>query len=152
MLKQKIEEDLKSAMRENDTVKRSSLRMLISAIRNKEIEVGKKESGLSDDEVLSVILSEAKRRRDSMSEFEKGGRTDLVEEESNELKILQTYLPAEISDEEVRLIIQKGIISSGASSSKDFGAVMRVIMPELKGKASGDRISALLKQTLEKES
>lgn len=151
MLKQQVEADLKEAMRSGDDTKRSVLRMLLSAVRNKEIDVQKKDMGLSDEEVLDVIRSEVKKRKDSIEGYEKGGRTELAEKEQAEMILLQSYLPPELSEEEVIRIIKDGIRESGALSMHDFAKVMKVIMPILKGKASGDRISALLKKELSRD-
>ncbi len=148
MLKQLIEKDLKDSMLSRDELKRSVLRMLISSIRNKEIELQKKDSGLLDEEVQAVITSEVKRRKDSIAEFEKGGRKDLVDSENDELQILASYLPPELSDDEIKEIVVAGIKESNATSQKDFGNAMRAIMPLVKGKASGERVSAILKDQL----
>src|SRR3989344_4883142 len=149
-LKQKIAEDQKSAMKAGNATRVSTLRMLGAAMSNKEIELRKKDVGLSDEEVLEVISSEAKKRKDSIVEYQKAERAELAQKESEELKILQEYLPPEISDEDLLRIVQGGIRETGATSEKEFGKVMRAIMPLLKGKASGDRISKVLKEELVK--
>lgn len=146
-LKDKIAEDQKNALKKGDPLRLSTLRMLSAAVANKEIELRKKDVGLSDQEVLGVISSEAKRRKDAVYEYKKGGREDLAQKEEAELKILQSYLPPEISDEDLRRIIKDGIREAG---DKNFGKIMKVIMPILKGKASGDRISEALKEELSK--
>lgn len=147
-LSQKIDLDLKSAMKAGESLKVSTLRMAQNAIHNKAIQLLKKETGLSDEEMIEVLKSEAKKRRDAAEEFEKAGRKDLAEKEISEQKIIQNYLPEEISDRELERILNEGIRESGASGEKDFGKVMKVSMPILKGKASGDRISAVLKKLL----
>lgn len=147
-LKQKIFDDLKSALKSSDAVRLSTLRMLSAAIANKEIELRKKDIGLSDGEVLDAISSEARRRKDSITEYEKAGRTELAQKEREELAILQSYLPPEIAEDELARIVKDGIREAGATSEKDFGKVMRIVMPILKGKASGDRISLVLKKEL----
>jgi|SRR3989338_64067 len=151
-LKSKITEDQKRALKSGDALRLSVLRMLAAAVANKEIELRKKDVGLSDPEVLEAVLSEAKRRKDAAAEYKKGGREDLAKKEEAELKILQEYLPPEISDEDLVRIIESGIreagIQPGADSEKDFGKVMKTIMPTLKNKASGDRISKMLKAKL----
>ena len=151
-LKEKINEDIKSALKSGDSLRLSVLRMLNAAISNKEIELRKKDLGLSDAEVLEAILSEAKKRRDATSEFKNGGRADLAEKELSELKILSEYLPPEISDEELSRVIESGIREAGAANAGDFGKVMKIIMPSLKGKASGDRIAKTLQAALVKSS
>src|SRR3989344_1059675 len=103
-LKQKLSEDLKSALKQKNEVRVSSLRMVLAAVANKEIEIRKKDIGLSDEEVLEALSSEVKKRKDSVVEFKKGGREDLVAREVAELAVLKGYLPAEMPDEEVRRI------------------------------------------------
>ena len=147
-LKQKLSNDLKTALKSGDSTRLSTLRMLSAAIANKEIELRKKDIGLSDEEVLEAISSEARRRKDSIAEYEKAGRLELAKKEHDEFIILQLYLPPEIAEDELARIVKEGIRESGAASEKDFGKVMKVIMPVLKGKASGDRISAVLKKEL----
>jgi hypothetical protein len=147
-LNTKIKEDLKEAMRAAQTTRISTLRMLLSAIHNKEIELGKKETGLTDEEVMDVIRSETKKRRDAIEGFEKGNRAELAAQEKEELKILEAYLPPEISDEELLAVAKKGIADAGASGLADFGKVMKIIAPLLKGKASGNRIAAAVKKEL----
>jgi len=173
-LKQKIEQELKEAMRNKEELRLSVLRMLSSAMHNKEIEKRtklsknpdakdlaaqegeprlwrEKESGLNDEETLGVIRSEAKKRRDSIVEFEKGGRADLVEKESAELKILETYLPQELSDDDLRKIIDEVVIKEGVADVKEFGRIMGKAMGKVKSQASGDRVSKFLRERLENE-
>ncbi|MBI2023923.1 GatB/YqeY domain-containing protein [Candidatus Giovannonibacteria bacterium] len=147
-LSQKIEDDLKSALKAGESLKVSTLRMSQNAIHNKAIQLLKKETGLSDEETAEVLKGEAKKRKDAAQEFHKAGRDDLADKENDELKIIQAYLPAEISDAELERILKEGIRETGASGEKDFGKVMKSSMPILKGKASGDRISTLLKKLL----
>lgn len=149
-LKNKISEDQKNALKNGDALRLSVLRMLSAAIANKEIELRKKDLGLSDQEILDVISAEAKRRKDAIAEYGNGGRKDLALKEQNELEILQKYLPPEISDEDLARIVKNGIREAGAVGEKDFGNVMKLIMPTLRGKASGDRISRVLRDELKK--
>lgn len=147
-LKQKINDDIKRAMKAGDELRLSTLRLLNSAISNKEIELRKKDIGLSDAEISEVMSSEAKKRKDAAEGFKSGGREDLSKKENLELKILQEYLPPEISDGDLLRIIKDGIRETAASNESDFGKVMKVIMPLLKGKAGGDRIANMLKKEL----
>ncbi|KKT39800.1 hypothetical protein A2W54_04020 [Candidatus Giovannonibacteria bacterium RIFCSPHIGHO2_02_43_13] len=149
-LKKQLSDDLKSALKKGEALRVSTLRMVSSSIANKEIELRKRDIGLSNQEVLDVISSEAKKRKDAAEGFKKGGRAELAEKEMEELSILKTYLPPEISDEDLLRIIKDGIREAGTTDVKDFAKVMKVIMPTLKGKASGDRISRALKSELEK--
>lgn len=149
-LKSKIAEDQKNALKSGAAARLSTLRMLAAAITTKEIELRKKDLGLSDEEVLGVVSGEAKKRKDAILEYQKGGRSDLAQKEEAELKILQEYLPPELPDEELLRIVLGGIRETGAQSEADFGKVMKAIMPTLKNKASGDRISATLRKELKK--
>ena len=147
-LQKRIEEDLRAALKASEQLKLSVLRMAQSAIHNKEIQLLKKETGLSDEEVVEVLKSEVKKRKDASGEFEKAGRPDLAAKEKSEAEMLAVYLPAEISDEDLERILKDGIREAGASGQKDFGQVMKTVMPILKGKASGERISVILKKLL----
>ncbi|MBI2610182.1 GatB/YqeY domain-containing protein [Candidatus Giovannonibacteria bacterium] len=147
-LKQKLNEDLKTSMKAGAALKISVLRMAMTAVHNREIQLLKKTEGLSDEEIIEVLRTEVKKRNDSASEFQKGGRMDLAEKENAEAVILAEYLPAEISDEDLMRILKDGIREEGATGEKDFGKVMKAVMPVLKGKASGGRISSALKKLL----
>lgn len=156
-LKHKIASDLKTALKKGEELRLSTLRLLVAAVSNKEIELRKKDVGLSDQEILDTIASEAKKRKDAAVEYQKGGREDLAKKETEELKILREYLPPEISDDDLLRIVRDGVREAslptgkaGAVSEKDFGKVMKIIMPTLKGRASGERISRALKDELQK--
>lgn len=149
-LKQQIAEDQKLALKKGMGDELSTLRMLTSAISNKEIDLRKKDIGLSDSEVLDVLNSEAKKRKDAIEEYKKADRSDLADKEEREFNILKKYLPPEISDEDLIRIIRDGIREVGAATLADFPKVMKAIMPTLKGKASGDRISEAVKKELVK--
>lgn len=149
-LKQKIVEDQKSALKNGQKEELSALRMLSAAISNKEIDLRKKDIGLSDEEVIGVISSEVKKRKDAVEEYKKAGREESAKKEEFELEVLKKYLPPEISDEDLKRIVQDGIREVGATSTADFSKVMKTIMPTLKGKASGDRISNAVKAELSK--
>jgi hypothetical protein len=147
-LKDKIKEDLKEAMKKGGATKTSAIRMLLAAIHNKEIELIKKDAGLTDEEIMDVIRSESKKRKDAIEGFEKGARAELAQQERDELKILESYLPPEISDEELFTEVKKAVSESGATGPADFGKVMKILSPILKGKASGSRIAAAVKNFL----
>ena len=135
-LKQKVEDDTKRALKNQESILLSTLRMLISAIRNKQIEKRSKlaKGGttedlerfaeLTDEEVIEVIRSEVKKRREAIIEYEKGGRKDLADKENMELLILQKYMPKELSDEEIEKIVEEILAGLGQVGSKDFGRVM----------------------------
>ena len=147
-LKNKIQEDLKDSMKKGETLAVSVLRMLLAAVHNKEIELGKKDKGLSDDETMDIIKSEAKKRKDAIAVFARANRSELAEQEKKELNILESYLPAEISDEELSSEVKKAITESQAQSPADFGKAMKILAPLLKGKASGNRIADAVKNAL----
>lgn len=147
-LKEKIRIDMRESLRARDTLRLSVLRMLNAAILNKEIGLQKKDVGLSDPEVLGVLRAESKKRKDSITEFQKGGRVDLVEKESKELEILSGYLPPELPDDEVLRIVTAAVRETGATGPADFGKVMKQAMIILKGRASGDRVSKVLSDKL----
>ncbi|MDO8555389.1 MAG: GatB/YqeY domain-containing protein [bacterium] len=145
MLKDKIKEDLKNALKQRNTVDSGTFKMLWAAIINKEIELNKKTEGLSDEEILSVIRSEAKKRQDSIDAYLKGGRPELADNERKEQELLKTYLPADLSSAEIEKIIQEAVVES---EKKDFGAIMKIVMAKIKGRADGQRVSAKVKETL----
>lgn len=148
MLQQKLHEDLKQAMKQKDALCVSTLRMLISAIRNKEISLIKKDTGLSEDETLQVIRTEVKQRKEAAAEFEKGGRPELAKKELSEATLLEAYLPVELSDDELRLKAEAAVRESGVHSEKDFGKVMKLVMPSVQGRASGQRVMHAVKDVL----
>lgn len=154
MLKEKIESELKGALKKGDQLRLSVFRMLSSAVHNKEIEKrtrsGKSEPAeLTEEEVMAVIRSEAKRREDAIEGYKKGNRPERAEEEKRELEILESFLPQEMSDAEVLALIAEGKVAVGASGPKDFGKLMAWVMGRMKGQASGERVSRLVKKELD---
>ncbi len=148
MLKQKIQDELKQAMLSRNELKTSVLRMLKSAITYYEIQKGGAGYEATDEDVLSVIQKEGKQRRDSIEEFKKANRQELVDKETEELEILQTYLPAQMSEDEVKRIIKQVIEQTGAKSIADMGKVMGTLMPKVKGKADGNLVSKIVRESL----
>ena len=159
-LKITIEDAARSALKNQEPVLLSTLRMLLAAMRNREIEKRSKlaKAGttenleklaeLTDEEAVEVIRSEVKKRREAIVEYEKGGRKDLADKESGELVILQKYMPQEILDTEIEKVVQEVVSSLGQIGPKDFGRVMGEVMKKLKGQASGDRVSKILKNKI----
>jgi uncharacterized protein len=145
MLRDTISNDMRDAMKAREPVRVGALRMLMAAVKNTEVE---KLHELSDDEVLEVIAREAKRRRESIDAFEKGGRTDLVDKESGELAVLEAYLPAKLTDEELASLVDQAIAETGASTPKQMGEVMKALMPKLRGRADGAQVSSMVKARL----
>lgn len=143
---EQLDSDLKEAAKTRDQIRLTVLRLLKSALKNYEIELG---HDASPQEIMTILQKEAKKRRDSIEQYEKAGRSDLVEEESKELEIIQTYLPKEISDEQLDSLVREAIAQTGASGLSDMGKVIPVVIKSSKGSASNDRISAKVKQVLE---
>ena len=153
MLKDKIQSDVKEAMKAGDSNKRLVLGMLQSAIKNKELQKrakSGKEEELNDEEVVDVISYEVKKRKESIESYKNAGREDLAEKEKGELDILMTYLPEQMSEEEIRTEAQKVINETGAKDVKEMGKVLRVLMPKLKGCADGQTVSRIVKEELAK--
>ena len=144
-LKNQIQDDLKSSMKSGDEIRRGVLRMLGAEIKNSEIV---KKDALDDEEVLKVIFKSAKKRRDSIEQYKKGGRNDLAEREEKELEILEKYLPEQINEEEIKKVIREAIKETGAAGVSEFGKVMGIAMGKLKGKADGNLVGRIVKEEL----
>ncbi len=145
-LTQKLDNDLKAALKSQNKVKLSTLRMLKSAIHNKEIL--NKGTQLEEAEVIKIISKQMQQRKDSVEQFKKGNRADLVEQELQELKILQEYLPEQLSEEDVVAAVKKVVADLGAKNKSEFGNVMKAVMTELKGKADGKIVSRVVSEQL----
>lgn len=163
MLKDKLKEDMKNALKSGDSARRTLIGMVMASIKNKELEKRGKliktitdpvkleaESQLTEQETMDVLASEVKRRRDSVTEFEKGGRPELAESERAEAETLMAYLPEQLSDDALRALVQKAIASTGATTVKDMGKVMAMVKTESKGAADGQRVSTIVKEELSK--
>ena len=136
---------MRAAMKAREATRVSTLRMLMAAMKNTQVEKGHE---LDDDEVVEVIAREAKRRRESMDAFAQGGRQELVEKEGAELAVLEAYLPEKLSDDELAKLVDEAIAESGASSPKEMGQVMKALMPKVKGRADGAAVSAAVRARL----
>src|SRR5215813_3071706 len=147
-LKERIDAELKNAMRSKNELTTSVLRMLKSAIKYKEVEPGGKP--LDDPGVLQVIATLIKQRRDSVEQFRAGGRPELADKEEKEIGLLQAYLPAQLSMEQLAAEVRAAIVAVGATGPKDMGAVMKALMPKVQGKAEGKAISDEVKAQLSK--
>jgi uncharacterized protein YqeY len=149
LLKDMLTEDMKQAMKDKEAgkLRLSVIRMVRSAIRNLEIDQKKE---LNEEEVLDVLAKEVKMRRDSLEEFKKGNRPDLVENLEKEIKILMAYLPEQLSEDEVRKLVIQAIQDSNASSVKDMGKVMALLMPRTKGRADGKMVNTFVREMLNK--
>lgn len=162
-LKEKINQDLIVALKSGEKDRALTLRTLNAAIKNAEIAKRSKiakagenfekliaASALNDEEIIDVIASQIKQRRDSIVEFEKGNRADLAANEEKEIEILSRYMPVQMNEEEIRKTVQAAIERVGAASVKDMGKVMAVLMKEVKGKADGTLVSRIVKEMLSK--
>jgi len=145
---EKIQADLNQALKDRDEIKVSTLRLLIGAVRNYAIAKESTSYTPSDEEIISVIQSQAKQRRDSIEQFKAGGRTELVEKETKELAILQSYLPEQLSGDEVKVLVEQKLKELGTTSVADMGKVMGVLSSELKGKADMGLVSAIVRKKL----
>ena len=142
-----ISDDLKESMKAKDSFRLSVLRMLISAVQNKKIEL-KSQEELNDEDILAVIKSEVKKRKDSFVSYVNANRDDLAKIEKDEIEILEKYLPDQISDKELEKIIKKVISVIQCPSMKNFGQIMGTSMKEVNGQADGDRVSVMVKKIL----
>ena len=143
--KTKIEQDMVAAAKAKDRISLSALRMIKTAVHNREIDLKRE---LSEAEFFQVLSSMVKQRKDSIEQFAKGGRADLVEKEESELKVIHSFMPAQMSEEDVNREIRQAIAETGAVSVKDMGKVMKVLMPKLTGKADGKAVGEKVKAAL----
>lgn len=155
MLKEKIQNEATEALKSKEQFRLGVLRMFLAAVGSKEKEKKFKEkvegdAVLSDDEIISVITSEIKKRRDAVELYQKGNRPELAEKETNEIEVLKKYLPEQLSEEEIRKLVQESIASTGAKEPKDMGKVMADLNPKVKGKADGGTVSKIVKEFLNK--
>ena len=145
-LKDQLGEDLKSAMKEKDTIKKNVVQLIRAGV--KQIEVDKRIT-LDDEGITEVIAKQLKQRRDSLPEYEKSGREDLIAQLKREMEILMGYLPKQLSREELEEIVKEAVLATGAKTIKDIGKVMSYVMPKTKGVADGKEINAIVREMLE---
>jgi hypothetical protein len=144
-LKEQITEDMKAAMRAKDSAKLGTIRLLTAAIKQKEVD---ERVDVTDAHVLAIIEKMIKQRKDSISQFEAGGRQDLADAEKAELSILSVYMPAGLSEAEIRAEVQAAVAASGAAGPQDMGKVMAIVKPRLAGRADMTAVSVLVKAAL----
>jgi len=144
-LREQIDADIKAAMKSGAREKVSALRMLSAALKNKQID---KRAPLLDSEVLDTVRSLIKQRKDSIEQFAKGGRQDLVDKETAEVVVLEVYLPQQLGREEVEKLVREAIAQTGAQGAKDMGKVMKALVPLLAGRADNKLVSELVKSSL----
>lgn len=144
-LKERLQEDLKTAMKNKDSLRLSVIRLAKAAVMNLEIARGHQ---LDDTEVIEVLAKEAKQRNDAIAEYEKANRADIVDTLKKEITILREYLPAQLSESELRSIIQETITEIGATGKKEIGKVMSALMPKVKGRADGKLVNQIVNSLL----
>lgn len=144
-LREKLQADLKTAMKSGNEQQKVAVRMLLSAIRNAEIE---QQTELSDEEIQAIVVRQVKQRRDAIEQFKTGDREDLVEKEQAELDILEKYLPPQMTREEIKELARKTIAEVEATTVKQLGLVMKNLMPQVKGKADGNVVSQVVRELL----
>ncbi|MGF9909937.1 GatB/YqeY domain-containing protein [Brevibacillus fortis] len=142
---ERLDQDMKQAMKDRAALKLSVIRMVKAALKNEEINKGRL---LSEDEVLTILTRELKQRRESLHEFEKAGRVELASKTREEIDVLSAYLPAQLSEDEIRDIVREGIAATNASSKKEMGKVMGAIMPKVKGRADGTLVQKIVSEEL----
>ena len=146
-LKTRLGEDLKAALRSGDKLRTSVIRLLTALIKNREVE---KRGPLTDAEVLQAIMTSCKQRQESMDQYRQGGRQDLVDKEAAELSILQSYMPKPLTSEELQVLVLEAIREVQATSPKEMGKVMALLMPRVTGRADGKAVNTLVREALSK--
>ena len=142
---ERLNQDLKQAMKDKAALKLSVIRMVKAALKNEEINLGRP---LSDEDELTILTRELKQRRESLHEFEKAGREELASKAREEIEVLSAYMPAQLSEEEVRAIVRDAIAATNAASRKEMGKVMGAVMPKVKGRADGALVQKIVSEEL----
>lgn len=145
-LKEQLTNDLKEAMKEKDQLKKNVVTLVRSDIKQVEVD---KRIELDDEAIIEIIAKQVKQRRDALEEFGKGGRQDLVEQAQKEIELLMKYLPEQLTEEQIVIIVRDTILEIGAQSMKDMGKVMAALMPKTKGRADGKMINEIVRKTLQ---
>lgn len=145
-LKDKLMEDLKISMKSKEKVKKNVVTMIRAAIKQREVD---ERIELDDTDIIDIIAKQIKQKKDSIDDFEKGNRQDLIDLTNEEIKILLDYLPPQLSEEELDVIVQKAIAETGAQTKKDLGKLMALIMPQVKGKADGKLVNQIVAKYLQ---
>jgi len=145
-LAERLNDDMKQAMRDGNKFRLQTIRMVRASIKNQEIELRRP---LDDNETLNILSRELKQRRDSLQDFERGGREDLVSNVRAEIEIISEYLPRQLTEEEIKAIVVQTMQETGASSKADLGKLMGALMPKVKGVADGKLVNAIVQQSLQ---
>ena len=149
MTKQQLKDELKKAMLAKDSEKTSTLRMVISALGYYEIEKGGAGYEANEEDVETVLQKQAKQRRDSIEQFKAGGRDELAAKETSELELLESYLPKQMDEEEIKKLVDEAVAQTGATNASDMGKVMGALMSKVKGKADGGLVSKIVREKLQ---
>jgi uncharacterized protein YqeY len=144
-LKERLLGDMKSAMKDKDTIRKNTVQMTRAAVLQVEKD---NRITLDDDGVLNIIVKEVKMRRDSLPDYEKSGRQDLIDDIKKEIDVLMQYLPQQLTEEELEVIVKEAIQETGASSARDIGKIMQAVMPKVKGRADGRMINLIIKKII----
>jgi uncharacterized protein YqeY len=144
-LKERLLGDMKSAMKDKDTIRKNTVQMTRAAVLQVEKD---NRITLDDDGVLNIIVKEVKMRRDSLPDYEKSGRQDLIDDIKKEIDVLMQYLPQQLTEEELEAIVKEAIQETGASSARDIGKIMQAVMPKVKGRADGRMINLIVKKII----
>ncbi|WP_077367972.1 GatB/YqeY domain-containing protein [Anaerosalibacter sp. Marseille-P3206] len=144
-LKEKLMEDLKTSMKNKDTLRKNTITMVRASIKQREVD---ERIELTDEDIIDIIAKQVKEKRDVIEDFKKGGREDLVEQTNKEMSILLEYLPEQLTEEEIEAIVKETIDEVGAKSMKDIGIIMKNAMPKVKGKADGGMVNNIVRKLL----
>ncbi len=150
-IKQRLDQDLKTAMKAGDKTRLGVIRMLRSLVQGAEVALRAKKGrdyALEDEQAVEVLASYAKQRRESIESYRAGGREELARAEEAELEIIREYLPEQLGEDEIRRIVREAIAATGAAFPRDLGAVMKVVMPQVKGRADGQLVNRLVRESL----
>jgi len=145
-LKEKLDQEMKNALKERDRTRLSTIRLIRDAIKNREIDQGREE--LDDNGVIKVISTMVRKGEDAVEQFKRGGRQDLVDEESRQLEVLRGFLPQQLSKDEIRSLINEAVGEAKAVDMRDLGKVMRILMPKVSGRADGKTVNEMVRERL----
>jgi uncharacterized protein YqeY len=143
--KPRLAEEMKDALRSGDKVRLGALRLLLASVKNREVELRRE---VTDEEFLEVVASEVKRRKEAIEAYERAARKDLLERERREQEVLEAYLPEQLSDEEVRALIEEAVTGTGAAGPGDLGKVMGYVIGKAKGRVDGGKVNAMVRERL----
>lgn len=143
--KSRLAEEMKDALRSGDKVRLGALRLLLASVKNREVEIGRE---VTDDEFIQVVASEVKRRKEAIEAYERAARKDLLDRERREQEVLEAYLPEQMSEEDVRALVEEAVSATGAAGPGDLGKVMGYVMGKAKGRVDGGTINAMVRERL----